>query len=107
MKERSTKDFDKLMRVWSAAHRARPVPPLGAEWTNRLMGRIRSEAGSRPFRAPVWIDQLVWRTAAAAAAFALIFAGSAILYTEPHRGEVVSLLSDELDAGAPLGDWSR
>lgn len=107
MKERSTKDFDKLARIWSAAHRSRPVPLLGAEWTNRLMGRIRSQAGSRPLRAPVWIDQLVWRTAAAAAAFALIFAGSALLYTEQHRGEVVSLLSDELDAGAPLGDWSR
>ena len=107
MKERSKKDFDKLVRIWSAAHRARPVPPLGTEWTGRLMGRIRSEAGSRPLRAPVWIDQLVWRTATAAAAFALIFAGSALLYTEPHRVEVVSLLSDELDAGAPLGDWSR
>lgn len=107
MKDRRKRELDKLEHVWPAVHRARPVPPLGTEWTGRLMGRIRSEAGSRPLRAPVWIDQLVWRTAAAAAVFALIFAGSALLYTEPHRVEVVSLLSDELDAGAPLGDWSR
>ena len=107
MKERSKKDFDKLVRIWSAAHRARPVPPLGDDWTTRLMGRIRRESGHRPLRAPAWIDRLVWRTAAAAAAVALIFAGSALLYTEQHKAEVVSLLSDELDAGAPLGDWSR
>jgi hypothetical protein len=71
------------------------------------MSRIRSEAGRRPLRAPVWIDQFVWRTAAAAAVFALIFAGSALLYTDQQRVEVVSLLSDELDAGSPLGDWPK
>jgi hypothetical protein len=71
------------------------------------MARIRREAGSRPLRAPIWIDQFVWRTAAAAAVFSLIFAGSTLLYTEQHKAEVVSFLSDELDAGPPLGDWSR
>ncbi|MGE3154791.1 MAG: hypothetical protein AB7G48_19930 [Nitrospiraceae bacterium] len=107
MTERKKGDLDKLRRVWSVAHRHRPVPPLGREWTDRLMRRIRREAGGRTVRTPVWIDQLVWRTAAAALAFALFFTGSALLYTEPHRVEVVSFLSDELDAGAPLGDWSR
>jgi anti-sigma-K factor RskA len=107
MKERKKGELDKLVRVWSAAHRSRPVPPLGVKWLGRLMGRIRREAGSRTFRAPVWIDQFVWRAAAAAAVFALIFAGSALLYTDQHRVEVVSLLSDELDAGPPFGDWSR
>lgn len=107
MKARGTKDLDKLARLWSAAHRARPVPSLGDGWTNRLMGRIRSEAGGRSLQAPAWIDQVVWRIAAAAAAFALIFSGSALLYTEPHKVEVVSLLSEAFDAGPVPGDWSR
>jgi anti-sigma-K factor RskA len=99
MTERKKSDFDKLARLWTAAHRSRPVPSLGDDWTNRLMGRIRRESGHRSLRAPTWIDQFVWRTAAVAAAFALIFSGSALLYTEQHKGEVVSLLSEEFDAG--------
>lgn len=99
MTERKKRDFDKLARLWSAVHRARPLPPLGDDWTNRLMGRIRRESGHRSLGASVWIDQLVWRTAAAAAAFALILSGSALLYTQPHKAEVVSLLSEEFDAG--------
>lgn len=107
MTRRRKRDLDKLTRVWSAAHRSRPVPSLGAEWTGRLMGRIRREADSRTFRAPAWIDRFVWRAAAAAAAFALFFAGSALLYTEQHKVEVVSLLSEEFDAGPTPGDWPK
>jgi anti-sigma-K factor RskA len=78
---------------------------LGDDWADHLMGRIRREAVSRSLWAQAGIDRFVWRTAAAAAAVALIFAGSALLYTtEQHKAEVVSLLSEEFDAGPPLAD---
>ena len=47
---------------------------------------------------------MVWRGAAVAASIALIAAASAMMYAGQGEGELTALLSEELEAGAPLGE---
>jgi hypothetical protein len=85
------------------AHRSRQAPSLSADWTLHVMRDIRREvAGHRPSTISLRLDQLAWRTAAAAAVLALIFTGSVWLNTNTDTVELNALLSNELDATVPL-----
>ena len=94
---------DKLERALSEAHRSRQEPLLGAAWALRVMRDIRREAAGR--RHPVGlsgVDRLVWRTAAVAAGFAVVLAGTALVYTGKDAAESTALLSNEFDAATVL-----
>jgi hypothetical protein len=94
---------DKLERALSEAHRSRQEPLLGADWALRVMLDIRREAAGR--RHPVefpGVDRLVWRTAAVAAGFAVVLAGTALVYTGKDAAESTALLSNEFDAATVL-----
>lgn len=96
-------NLDKLERALAEAHRSQQAPALGPDWTNHVMRDIRQQAGGHKQRRPVtWIDTLVWRTAAVAATLALVFAGSAWVYTDKDTGELTAMLADDLDAGETL-----
>ena len=101
----SDEDLNKLERALAEAHRSRQEPALGADWARHVMRDIRREAaGHRHLMQSTWIDRFVWRAAAVAAMLAMIFAGSVLVYSGKDTREFSALLSDELEAGAPLVD---
>lgn len=100
----SDEDLNKLERALAEAHRSREEPALGEDWARQVMQDIRQ--GTARHGQPVkstGIDYLVWRAAALAAVFALIFAASVLVYsTDRDAVELASLLSGEFDVGEPL-----
>ena len=105
MNRLSDEDLNKLERALAEAHRSRQEPALGADWARHVMRDIRREAtGHRSLMQSTWIDRFVWRAAAVAAMLAMIFAGSVLVYSGKDTREFAALLSDELEAGAPLFD---
>lgn len=94
MTRRSKDDLDRLERSLAEIHRACPTPFVGDEWAQRVMRDVRREAATAGKRVRP-IDVYVWRTAAVAATFAAIFAGSVFLYTGSENGELTALLSEE------------
>lgn len=101
----SDEDLNKLERALAEAHRSGQEPTLGADWARHVMRDIRREAvGHRHLMQSTWIDRLVWQAAAVAAVLALIFAGSVLVYSGKDTVELAALLSDELEAGAPLAE---
>lgn len=69
------------------------------------MRDIRLEAaGQGPSMTALWLDRLVWRTAAAASVLALVFTGSVLVYTNRDAVELTSLLSNEVDVVVPLSE---
>jgi hypothetical protein len=99
---RSDHDLDKLERLLAGAHRARPEPRLDAAWSLRVMRDIRREAAGVPQERSMWIERHVWRTAAAAAMFAVIFAGSVLLYTDVGTGGLTAVVAEGLDLAPAL-----
>ncbi len=100
--KRSDEDLNKLERLLADAHRARPEPRLDAAWSLRVMRDIRREAAGVPQERWAWIERHVWRTAAVAAMFAAIFAGSALLYTDVESGDLTAVLAEGLDPAPTL-----
>ena len=99
----SDENLDKLERALAETHRSQQAPVLGPDWTSDVMRDIRQKAGRRRHQRPVtWIDSLVWRTAAVAATLALVFAGSAWVYTDKDTGELTTMLVDDLDTAETL-----
>ena len=105
MTQLNDEQLKKVERALTETHRSRQAPSLGADWTFRVMRDIRLEAArhGQSTMAPR-LDRLVWRTAAAAAALALIFTGSVWLNTNQDTVELTALLSNELDATVPLAE---
>lgn len=98
-------NLKKLERALREAHRSRPEPSLGADWTLRVMRDIRREAAVHgQSMMSLGLDRLVWRTAAVAAVLALVFTGSVLLYSNQDAVELTSLLSNEVDAVVPLSE---
>lgn len=103
MTQRSDKDLAKLERALAEAHRSRREPALGPDWVRHVMQDIRLEEAqpAMPFAGLAFV---VWRGAAVAASIALIAAASAMMYASQSEGELTALLSEELEAGAPLSE---
>ena len=95
-------NFDRLERSLAETHSGLPVPELGSEWAGKVMRDIRREAGVAAGKRIGWMELYVWRTAALATAFALVFAGSLFLYSGVEKGELTALLSDELEPAPSL-----
>jgi anti-sigma-K factor RskA len=102
MARRNIEDLELLERLLVEAHRARPTPVLGEEWARNVMRDIRREAAASAGKRNAWVQLHVWRTAALAAAFALVFAGSLFLYSGAERGELTASLSEELESAPGL-----
>ena len=102
MARRNIEDLERLERLLVEAHRARPTPVLGEEWARNVMRDIRREAAASAGKRNAWVQLHVWRTAALAAAFALVFAGSLFLYRGAERGELTASLSEELESAPGL-----
>ncbi len=98
----SDDDLNKLERLLAHAHRARPEPRLDAAWSRGVMRDIRREAAHVPHERSAWVERHVWRTAAVAALFAVIFAGSALLYTAVGGGDLTAVLAEGLDPAPTL-----
>lgn len=99
---RSDHDLDKLERLLAGAHRAQPEPRLDAAWSSGVMRDIRREAAGFPQEPSAWIERHVWRTAAVAAMFAVIFAGSALLYADVESGDLTAVVAEGLDPASTL-----
>jgi hypothetical protein len=91
-------DLDTLERALTEAHRSRHEPVLRADWARHVMQDVRREAAGRrhPMEFP-GVDRLVWRTAAAAAALALVLTGSVLFYTPGDATESSALWASEFD----------
>jgi len=100
--KRSDDDLNRLERLLADVHRARPEPRLDAAWSLGVMRDIHREAAGVPQERSAWIERHVWRTAAAAAMFAVIFAGSALLYTDVETGDLTAVLAEGLDPAPAL-----
>ena len=102
MMKRSRKGMAHLERTLAKVHRDREVPPLDPDWAQTVMRDIRREAAHSPKEAGAWVELCVWRSAAAAAAFAALLAGSAFFYAGTDQGELTALLSEDLEPGPAL-----
>lgn len=98
-------DLKKVERALAEAHRSRQDPVFGPDWAHHVMRDIRRLAnGSGRSMVSLGLERFVWRTAAVAAVLALVFTGSVLLYTDRDTVELTSLLSNEVDAVAPLSE---
>ena len=98
-------NLKKIERALAEAHRSRQEPSLGPDWSLHLMQDIRREAnGPQQSRIARGLDQLVWRTAAVAAALALVFTGSVLFYSNRDAAELTALLSNEVDVVVSLSE---
>jgi hypothetical protein len=96
-------DLKKLERALSDVHRSRRKPSLGADWTLGVMRDIRLEAAGRGrSRVLPGVARLVWRTAAVAAALALVLTSSVLFYTRGDASEPSVLWASEFDAAMPF-----
>jgi hypothetical protein len=102
MMKRNHKRMERLERGLAKAHRDRDVPALGADWAQGVMRDIRRAAAHSPGEQGAWMELCVWRSAAAAAAFAAFLAGSAFFYAGADQGELTALLSEDLEPGPAL-----
>ena len=98
----SDDDLNKLERLLAHAHRVQSEPRLDDAWSLGVMRDIRREAAGLPHERSAWIERHVWRTAAVAAMFAVIFAGSALLYTVVASGDLTAVLAEGLDSAPTL-----
>lgn len=90
-----------LEHALAKAHRERQPLPLGQEWTEKVMWAIRRQGvQTRPVSPRVVLDGLIWQTASAAAALALILTLSLLVMSLfPSRGGV-SLVAEEVESGS-------
>jgi hypothetical protein len=96
-------NLKKVERAFMEAHRSRQEPTLGSGWAQYVMRDIHKRAtGPERSIMSLGFDCLVWRTAAVAAVFALVFTGSVLFYTDRDAAESTALLSGELDVTVPL-----
>ena len=102
MTHRSGKDCDRLERSLAETYSALPVPEFGPGWDAKVMREIRLKAGASAGEAIEWVELHVWRTAALATAFALVFTGSLFLYSGIEKGEPTAFLSEELEPAPSL-----
>jgi hypothetical protein len=92
-------DLKKLERVLAEAHRGRPEPALDEAWRQGIMRAVRRRAAD-PSALPVsLIERLVWRTAAVAAALAVLVATSVL---SPSSDTAVHTALVMEDVEAPL-----
>jgi anti-sigma-K factor RskA len=67
------------------------------------MRDIRREAAAQPSPATLaWVEPLVWRVAAVAALAAVLFAGSAVVYTSRQSDQITTLWLEDFAAGSAL-----
>lgn len=104
MTHRSGKDFDRLERSLAETYSALPVPEFAPGWDAKVMREIRLKAAASAGEGIGWVELHVWRTAALATAFALVFAGSLFLYSDSgiEKGEPTAFLSEELEPAPSL-----
>ncbi len=97
------KKLEHVERLLAQAHRVRQDVVAGEDWAREVMRTIRRDAAEHPSSAIfAWAEPLVWRVAAGAAFVAVLFAGSAVVYTGQHSHPVTALWFEELDAGSPF-----
>ena len=89
-------NMQKIERALIEAHRARSARPLGQGWAEQLMQNIR-RAEVRP-KPPHGVEHLVWRTAAIAAAVALIVTVSIVAWSWAPSNEEMGLLTEEFES---------
>jgi hypothetical protein len=93
------KDLEKVERVLAETHRTRHVPLLGPAWTQRVMRDIRSGAiREGNGNAGRGVEQLVWRTAAVAAAVAVVLTASIVAVSWTGSSESAGLLAEEFES---------
>jgi hypothetical protein len=106
MTKRSSEDLDRLERGLARTYSTLAPPELGPQWAANVMRDIRREAAQAQavHKRDGWVALRVWRTAALAAGFALIFAGSLFLSgeVEVEKGELAAVLSEELEPSPAL-----
>ena len=104
MTQHSREDLDRLERSLAQTYSAIPASHLGSEWAGKVMRDIRREAAVATGQRIGWAARHVWRTAALATAFALVFAGSLFFSNgvEVEKGELSALLSEELEPAPSL-----
>jgi hypothetical protein len=96
-------DLKKVERALSEVHRSRAEPSLDADWALRVMQDIRRVAAGRMrSRELPGVARLVWRTAAVAAALALVFTGSVWFYAPGDPIETSALWASDFDAAIPF-----
>lgn len=97
--------LDRLERMFAEAHRARPDVPVGDDWVRTVMRDIRLDAATHPSVSTlIWIEPLVWRTAAVAAIAAVLFTGFVAAYAGGQSDQVTALWLEEFDGGPALLD---
>lgn len=102
MVHRSGHDLDRLERRLAETYAALPAPEFGPGWDAKVMRDIRLKAAASAGKGIGWVELHVWRTAALATAFALVFAGSLFLYSGMEKGELTAFLSEELEPAPSL-----
>lgn len=95
--------LDRLERMFAEAHRARPDVQVGDDWVRTVMRDIRPEGtGTASLSTLPRLEQLVWRAAAAAALTAVLFAGSAAVYTSRQSDQATARWLEDFAAGPAL-----
>ena len=102
MTERNPKHLDRLEQGLANVHRDREAPPLDAGWAQGVMRDIRRAAAPSRNDPGARVELCVWRSAAAAAVFAALLAGSAFFYAGTDQGELTALLSEDLEPSPAL-----
>jgi hypothetical protein len=103
MARRPEERLDRLERMFAEAHRARPDVQVGDEWGRTVMREICREEGADPFCSTLpRLEQLVWRAAAVAVCAAVLFAGSAAVYTSRQSDQVTARWLEDFTAGPAL-----
>jgi hypothetical protein len=99
-------DMQKLELALTEAYQARQAPRLRTGWALCTLGDIR-HVGIQQTHRSVGPDseQLVWRTAAvAAAAFMLIMTVSMVTWSRTASNEEVGMLTEELESASLFPD---
>ncbi len=89
-------NLQKLERVLSEAHQVRHVPILKPGWAERVMRDVRAvDTLANPH---IYVERLVWQTAAFAAAVALIVTVSIVAWSQAPLHEGMGLLTEEFES---------
>jgi hypothetical protein len=97
--------IDKVERALTQAYRDRSGPDTPSLVTQRVMTDIRQPAGRNGRREPVTgYERLVWRTAAVAAAVAVVVTIASVGVDRTTNGENGTLFGDDIELAYLLGE---